>query len=567
MVTASETWQRYWPLSGSLNVVKGVAGLVGVGDGYPAFGFAVAVFLPLVAGRSNHTADFDAEGVGFAVVDGGGGGAGVVDLSGVGYGERAVVAYGYGAYHFNRCVAGSVADVVADFVDAGAAGGLDAGAGDDDVVADVAVDVVFGGGACVYVVYAAVDLKVRAAEQADERRRSVGYDVDGAYHFNRCVASGVADVVAHLEAGAGGVGVGGAGHADFCGEVALAAVGGAVAGVAPGLANEGVGRDAAFKSDAGRGGVLNVDDALFLDGGAEAVGDFVGDGVAPGGGGVDGVDAGGGEGAGEVAVFVVAGACTCIGVGAAAAFEGERVGAVDADDGRRVVGDGDDAGDLGRSVSFAVADVVGDGVDVFGVHVYGVATNDDVDRVKVAFAGVGCGCAGVGPAVANLQTDGGAAVEGDHRAVGVVNGDGAAVVGDGVSVTVVGAVGERVGAQCAEREGDGGAALAGTDGDGECAGAVVGCADVVERLCFGVLGRALEGDVGWDTEAGRGGVFDGEAAGCLSRGVTCSVTDVVADFVGAQRADGQRDRTGVCGVDGGDYDVVADVAPGSHRWR
>ena len=68
------------------------------------------------------------------------------------------------------------------------------------------------------------------------------------------------------------------------------------------------------------------------------------------------------------------------------------------------------------------------------------------------------------------------------------------------------------------------------------------------------------GDVGWDTEAGRGGVFDGEATSCLSRGVTCSVTDIVADFVATQRADGQRDRTAVCGIDSGDYDVLADVA-------
>ena len=379
---------------GILNVVKGVAGLVGVGDGYPALGFAVAVFLPLVAGGADGSADFDAEGVGCAVVDGGGGGAGGVDLPGVGDGEGAVVAYGDGAYHFNRCVAGGVADVVADFVDAGAAVGLDAGAGNQDVAADVAVDVVFGGGAWVYVVGAAVDFNGGVAEQGDEGGGAVGYDVDGAYYFDGCVAGGVADVVAHLEAGAGGVGVGGAGHADFGGEVALAAVGGAVAGFAPGLANEGVGRGAAFKSDAGCGGVLDVDDALFLDGGAEAVGDFVGDGVAPGGAGVDGVDAGGGEGAGEVAVFVVAGGCSCVAVGAAAAFEGDGVGAGDADDGGRVVGDGDDAGDLRRSVTFAVADVVGDGVDVFGVHVYGVATNDDVDRVEVAFAGVGCGCAG-----------------------------------------------------------------------------------------------------------------------------------------------------------------------------
>ena len=71
----------------------------------------------------------------------------------------------------------------------------------------------------------------------------------------------------------------------------------------------------------------------LLDGGAEAVSDFVGDGVAPGGGGVDGVDAGDDEGAGQVTVVTVAGGCTCVGVGTAAAFEGQRVGAVDADDG------------------------------------------------------------------------------------------------------------------------------------------------------------------------------------------------------------------------------------------
>ena len=65
--------------------------------------------------------------------------------------------------------------------------------------------------------------------------------------------------------------------------------------------------------------------------------------------------------------------------------------------------------------------------------------------------------------------------------------------GDGMTVTVVGAVGERVGAQCAEREGDGGAALAGADGDSECSRASIFGTDVVERLCFGVLGRALEG--------------------------------------------------------------------------
>ncbi len=308
---------------GILHVVKGVAGLVGVGDGYPALGFAVAVSLPLVAGGADGSADFDAEGVGCAVVDGGGGGAGGVDLPGVGDGEGAVVAYGYGAYHFNRCVAGSVADVVGDGVFAGAAVGLDGVAGNQDVAADVAVDVVVGGGAWVYVVGAAVDFNGGVAEQGDEGGGAVGYDVDGAYDITGGVACAVGDVVGHLEAGAGGVGVGGAGHADFCGEVALAAVGGAVAGVAPGLANEGVGRGAAFKSDDGRDVVLDVDDALFLDGGAEAVGDFVGDGVAPGGGGVDGVDAGGGEGAGEVAVFCVAGGCSCVGVGAAAAFEGD----------------------------------------------------------------------------------------------------------------------------------------------------------------------------------------------------------------------------------------------------
>ena len=83
--------------------------------------------------------------------------------------------------------------------------------------------------------------------------------------------------------------------------------------------------------------------------------------------------------------------------------------------GRRVGGDGNRAGDLRRSVTFAVADVVGDGVDVFGVHVYGVATNDDVNRVKVAFAGVGCGRAGVGPACTNLQSNSSATVEEDLR--------------------------------------------------------------------------------------------------------------------------------------------------------